>query len=84
MIARRGLLTGLASLIVAPAVVRATSLMPISVERIIVPKLYGWVPSHVLIWSGADSWRCVPIVDPQRFINGVDVLGAPIHERRDV
>lgn len=44
MISRRGLITGLASLLAAPAIVSASSLMPVKVMTPAVPPLPdGWV-----------------------------------------
>lgn len=37
MISRRGVLSGLVSALAAPAIVRATSLMPIRVPKLIIP-----------------------------------------------
>lgn len=53
MIQRRSLLTGLAALIAAPAVVRAESLMPVRAPKLIVPE--------PLIVTAARWWRVTAI-----------------------
>ncbi len=59
---RRGLITGLTSLIVAPAIVRASSLMPISVERLLVYTndfgVYNYIGPHPSE-KGRYIWQCL-------------------------
>ena len=43
MINRRGLITGLISFVAAPAIVKATSIMPIKSEKIWMPSPGGYV-----------------------------------------
>lgn len=54
---RRKLLTGLASLIVAPAIVRASSLMPISGERYFI-----WQKSMPLLPPILGNWESAELI----------------------
>lgn len=54
---RRGFLTGLTAIIAAPAIVRASSLMPIKAEQVIVPFRFSVrtaIPSKTwrMLWQG--------------------------------
>jgi hypothetical protein len=59
---RRGLITGLTSLVVAPAIVRASNLMPISVERLLVYTndfgVYNYIGPHPSE-RGHHLWKCL-------------------------
>jgi hypothetical protein len=75
---RRSLLTGLGALICAPAIVRASSLMPVKAyldELSFVP-LYGWsgspdypvVSPHPLVDRFRDDYRRVMGAEPRIFV----------------
>lgn len=52
MISRRGLLTGLGALIAAPAIVRATSLMPVRA-----PLVISWDDATYIAYVHPSAWR---------------------------
>ena len=59
IIARRSLLLGLGSLIAAPAIVRASSLMPVrSVERFALP-----FEDYVVMWRGHGTQMTIEVFD---------------------
>jgi hypothetical protein len=56
-LSRRSLITGLISLVAAPAIVRVSSLMPV---KAYVPETFDWSPYYTVYPTG--SLQCDPIV----------------------
>lgn len=50
-ITRRGLLAGIFASAAAPAIVKASSLMPIVVPKIILPRHFNWDPDVIVLRS---------------------------------
>lgn len=71
---RRGLITGLISLVAAPAIVRAGSLMPISVQRfpilLVDPGAWQWIR----LWAG-DEGADVALSDMDRALSAWKLRG---------
>jgi hypothetical protein len=63
MISRRGLITGLVSLVAAPAIVRCSSLMDLRGVPLIQPPLWGvnmlegWVLLDASVWGDDEAQR---------------------------
>lgn len=56
-ITRRGLLAGIFASVTAPAIVRASSLMPIVAPKIILPRHFYWNPDLILIRSNGKKFN---------------------------
>lgn len=66
MLSRRGLITGLAAMIAAPAIVRAGSLMPVKAEKLVgftiyttvmVPRMYALIGRELIAFN-RDGTSC--------------------------
>ena len=68
MIHRRGLITGLISLVAAPAIVRAASLMPV---KVLAPEVVTFPPlayvrwESLVVWTGA-KWESLSLAIAER------------------
>ena len=65
MISRRGLFSGVAALLAAPAIVRFTSIMPVKAIAPYAPVPYAPVGATATPWrlAGAEHWGAVYIKD---------------------
>lgn len=78
MINRRGLITGLISLIAAPAIVRAGSLMPVKAMKLILPTLNV---GDIVTFGGIksiDRYTGLPMNELQQFVVTAKCLGEPL------
>ncbi|RPJ39878.1 MAG: hypothetical protein EHM35_01190 [Planctomycetaceae bacterium] len=82
LISRRGLLTGLVSLLAAPAIVRATSIMPVKALPVVVPNSplpVGIVDGFWFRPQGTSEWKLVEFgLRGAAFIDGEIVTGGLI------
>lgn len=75
---RRGFITGMAVLIAAPAIVRATSIMPVAEPML---RLFGW---HTAFWRDNDTALDVYAGLLEHYTNSPRGYGFPFFSANDV
>jgi hypothetical protein len=80
LLTRRGLITGLVSLVAAPAIVRASSLMPVKAWVDAQPMTSFEIFRHQQAWREAMLDAMRQMVDPPLIVDGDKVIGnVPVH-----